>query len=107
MPLPYDICVMVPCNPALLPLHQRERGVVARLQLPDDIAPFYLTISIIAASSPPAIEPGPILPAQPINFLFAGRAYGVAFTMWPVVDIASADRLEWPPFPFFVAQTAA
>lgn len=106
MPLPYDMCTLIPCNPGLLPMHKDERGHAAFIALPDDIGPFYMTITIIEASAPPPAVAGPLLPKQPINFLFEGLDYGIGLTMWPVVH-GSDVVPEWPSFPFFLVRTAA
>ena len=106
MPLPYDMCTLIPCHPGLLPLHENGRAHVAFIALPDDIGPFHMTITIIAASAPPPAVAGPLLTKQPINFLFEGMDYGVGLTMWPVIFGPNIPP-EWPSFPFFLVRTAA
>ena len=105
MPLPYDMCLLIPCNPRLLPPRGSERGHLMRIELAPDIRPFYVTLTIIAATAPPAPLPGPLLTQQPINIIFEGMPYGLALTMWPVQTTDAV--LEWPSFPFFVVRTAA
>ncbi len=107
MQLPYDMCVLVPCDPELLPPHQRDRAHVAQIELPDDIRPFHLTLSVIASSAPPLPVAGPLLPRQPLNFLFEGLPRGIALTLWPVKPKEPGAIVEWPPFPFVIVRTAA
>ena len=83
MKLPYDFCVLVPCDPALLPVHSAHRSLVTRIYLPDEIGPFYVTLAIIDSIAPPPPSQRPLI-MQPVNFVFEGCAFGIALTMWPV-----------------------
>lgn len=104
--LPYDFCVLVPCDPGLLPVHAGDPGFVARIALPDEIGPFYVTLTIIQGAAPPAPMQGPLI-VQPLNFVFEGCAYGIALTMWPVKGTTEEAVPAWPPFPFLLFRTAA
>jgi hypothetical protein len=106
MKLPYDFCIIAPCDPGLLPGHARERGFVVRIALTDDIAPFYVTLTIIDAGAPPPPAQGPLI-VQPVNVIFPACALGIALTMWPVKGATEEAVPVWPPFPFFLYRLAA
>lgn len=106
MVLPFDICLLVPCAPSEMPLWEKDRSFPIRLDLPDQIEPFYTVLSVISAASPPEPKPGPLLEQHPVNFLFEGHQFGFALSVWPVVHELS-ETVEWPPFPFFALLNAA
>jgi len=106
MVLPYDCAVFVPCDPSRLPEHSAGKGFKAVVALPAAVRPFYITFSIISASEPPAAVQGPYIP-HPLNFVFPGKRFGVALTMWPVQSRDETFIPTWPPFPFFLLRTAA
>jgi hypothetical protein len=106
MRLPDDFCILVPCNPELLPLHTKNRDVVVQIPLPDGIGPFYLIVTLIGSGSPQAPVQGPLI-TRPISFVFQGLPYGIALTARPVKETAGRAKPDWAPFPFFLLRTAA
>jgi len=105
--LPYDLCLLVPCKPQMLPMHEGQRGLVFEIGLHDEIGPFWVCLTLIDALSPLPATQGPLI-RQPVNFLFPGCDKGIALTMWPVLDEVTRKQLpDWPPFPFFVLRIGA
>jgi hypothetical protein len=104
--LPYDLCLLVPCSPEMLPAHEGGRAFVAEVVLPNEIGPFYASLTLISTSAPSVAAQGPLI-VQPVSFLFPGFDHSIALTMWPVREMVADKVPDWPPFPFFILRTGA
>jgi hypothetical protein len=105
MSSPYDLCVLVPCRPEQLPIFAKDRSIVVNLALPEEIGPFYATLSLIKSSASLPQAAGPLL--VPMLVLPLEASLSLALTIRPVLDAAGEGTTSWPPFPFFLLRIAA
>ena len=94
MSSPYMLCLLAPPELSLLPPAGNDKGMVVDLVLPDDIGPFYVTLSLAReeVATPPGAHLTLVLPMDD------GRRLIIAVR--PVGLTAGATSANWPPFPF-------
>jgi len=105
MVCPYDFCALAPCHQEQLPELTENRGALVNLALPDEVDPFYATLSFIDPLETAPRASGPQV--APLIVVPIGSPWNLAISMRAVVDIARSEAPAWPPFPFFVLRTAA
>lgn len=101
MASPYMLCVLAPPDLHRLPEVDNSKKVMTTdLVLPDDIQPFYLTLSLASGevSAPAGALLTLVLPLED------GRK--LVMSARPVGLTAGATTAAWPPFPFFLLRTA-
>lgn len=105
VPSPHDLCALVPPSLEQLPAAGNERGMVVDLVLPDDVGPFYTTLSLVAGEIVAPDDRGTLL--RPVFGLPVNSGHKLAFVSRLVRNREDGTPANWPPFPFFLIRSAA
>lgn len=101
---PYLLCVLAPCELEHLPVGAKEKGMVVDLVLPDEVGPFYATLSLAKGDVAPEESRGTLLTPTFVLPLSSGDK--LAIVLRAVRSRDTNVAANWPPFPFFLLRIA-
>ncbi len=106
MSLPYLFCILCPCKLDFLPVFEGDnKSMVVELILPDDVGPFYLTLTLSKGDIVAEESQGSLL--TPTIVLPLNSGYKLIFVLRSVQSRNGDEPVIWPPFPFFLCRIGA